>query len=192
MFRGALLLVALLCMQPLVASDPVLEGRRHGVEFNFARLLLVTSAVKSASGTFSWFDHAGRVEIAMPWTIDLVTDDYMDGRREHRDEYDLDLHYRKFLGASLGGFYLSGFVRTTLLNGLRKGGDGYKKRWKTGAGVGIGYRYFPTHARYYWGMGLIVGRYLVGKNNIYDEGGPLFNDAPEIIDLELLKFGYAF
>jgi len=169
-----------------------LEGRKFGVEFNIARLLTYSEDWKSASGTFSYFDHKHNAEIAVPWLITAFKDTDYNNIEIHLDVIDVDLHYRKFLGEELGGFYLSGFGRVSYLNGLLDKEEYYKKTTKFGLGVGLGYRFFPKTQRYYWGAGLIVGRYITGDHEIYREAGFGIEDAPYIVDIELLKFGYAF
>ena len=71
----------------------------------------------------------------------------------------------------------------------------YKTENKFGMGVGIGYRIFFKNGIYngmYWGASLSVGRYISGKKHqfIHDAAGG--DDEQNIIDVELLKFGYAF
>ena len=174
------------------AKSLPLEGRKYGVEFNIPRLLTYSESWKSASGTFSYFNQKDHVEIALPWHIAFYTDREGEVDEEHYDVYNVDIHYRKFLGTEMDGFYLSGFTRLSYLNGLLEYEDRYKKTTKLGIGVGLGYRVLPKTQRYYWGVGLIVGRYITGENEIYREVGFGIEDAPFIIDVEFLKFGYAF
>jgi hypothetical protein len=60
---------------------------------------------------------------------------------------------------------------------------------KVGAYFGIGYRYF-TQSGFYWGTSLIYGRYFSGDQRDIQE--VIFDDSKMIIDIELLKFGFAF
>jgi len=176
----------------LQAESLPLEGRKFGVEFNVPRLLTYSESWKSASGTFSYFDQENRAEIAFPWILQFLTDNEGEVGEKHFDVMSLDIHYRKFLGEEMNGFYLSGFARASQLNGLLKDEDRYDKTLKFGVGVGLGYRFFPSSQRYYWGAGLIVGRYITGKNDLYREVGLGIEDSPIIVDVEFLKFGYAF
>ncbi len=174
------------------ADSLPLEGKRFGVEFNIPRVLTYSDDWKSVSGTFSWFDHENKVEIAVPWLISADKETDYHNVEIHMDVVDVDIHYRKFLGEELGGFYMSSFGRVSYLNGLLDREEQYKKTTKFGLGVGLGYRFFPKTQRYYWGVGLIVGRYIIGDNDIYREVGFGIEDSPYIVDIELLKFGYAF
>ena len=176
----------------LQAESLPLEGRKFGVEFNIPRLLTYSDSWKSASGTFSYFDHEERVEIALPWLISNQTESGYAENSRHFDAVNLDIHYRKFLGEKMDGFYLSGFGRLSHLNGLLETKDKYEKSVKFGLGVGLGYRLFPTSGRYYWGIGLIVGRYVSGENEKYRSIDFALEDSPIIVDIEFLKFGYAF
>lgn len=176
----------------LQADSPRLKGKQYGVEFNIPRLLTYSDSWKSMSGTLSYFNHKDHLEIALPWHLAFYTDSSINSEEEHYDVYNLDIHYRKFLGEAMNGFYLSGFTRLSYLNGILEDEDRYKKTTKLGLGVGLGYRIFPKNKRYYWGVGLIVGRYISGENEIYREVGFAIEDAPFILDIEFLKFGYAF
>jgi hypothetical protein len=176
----------------VMAETLPLEGKRFGVAFNIPRFLTYSDGWKSLSGGFSYFQQDRHIEIAFPWILSLYKEDIDKGSEAHLDVGSIDMHYRKFLGEEMDGFYLSGFVRATHLNGLLREEDRYKKMMKFGLGVGLGYRIFPKSQRYYWGAGLIVGRYLIGENYIYRGVGLGIEDSPYIIDVEFLKFGYAF
>lgn len=185
--------MASIALSLLVHSDTLpLEGKRFGVEINIPRLLVYSDSWQSASGTFSWFDYDNKAEIALPWEIAKYKKIDYDPAEIHIDVVDVDLHYRKFLGKELGGFYLSGFGRVSYLNGILDQEDTYKKTTKVGFGVGLGYRLFPKNQRFYWGAGLIVGRYVTGKHNIYRHIDFILEDSSVIVDVEFLKFGYAF
>ena len=175
----------------LQAEKLPLEGRQFGVEFNIPRLLTYSEDWKSASGAFSYFDHTNKVEIAFPWLISKTNDS---GERDtYLDVNTIDVHYRKFLGEELNGFYFSGIGRLAHLDGKLREENAYQKTLKFGLGVGLGYRLFPKTNRFYWGTGLVVGRYISSENDIYAHGIDFnFDDQSFFVDLEFLKFGYAF
>jgi len=176
------------------AESLPLEGREFGVEFNIPRLLTYSESWKSVSGTLSYFDHENRVEIAFPWLFSINESD-VNYNNNNLDVINIDMHYRKFLGEEMNGFYLSGFGRLSHLDGRLRDENTNQKTLKLGVGVGLGYRLFPKTQRFYWGVGLIVGRYLGGENDIYAQDSinfAQFDDMPVIFDVELLKFGYAF
>ncbi|MEE9445214.1 MAG: hypothetical protein V3V19_06085 [Cocleimonas sp.] len=81
----------------------------------------------------------------------------------------------------------------TIKDGTSSYSNPQKSSYKFGIGMGTGYRFFPKNKPYYWGASLSVGQYLTGKHNLYDGGtGLLTADSKYIVDIELLKFGYAF
>ncbi len=176
----------------LQAQSLPLQGKHFGVEFNIPRLLTYSDSWKSLSGSFSYLYQEDNVEIALPCSVAFFTDRAVEVDEAHFDVTNVDVHYRKFLGEQMDGFYLSGFVRASFLNGLLQDEDDYKKTTKLGLGVGLGYRVFPKNKPYYWGVGLIIGRYMTGKNELYREVGLRIEDTPIIVDIEFLKFGYAF
>ena len=170
---------------------------------------------RSYTGTVSYFSRALNAEFALPFM-------WVSNKYEHRESGEntrfslisLDGHYRHFMGDTVNGFYLSGFGRFARLHGRtgeepvrRKSSSGapgevlytvfddathpYKTKNKFGMGVGIGYRNFFKNGMY-WGASLSVGRYISGKKHqfIHDAAGG--DDEQNIIDVELLKFGYAF
>lgn len=187
-------------------SEP-LGGRTQGIEFNALRLLMWEGENKSLSGTYSRFYTEQNVEIALPFM-------YSEGEQDLYYSYPiesaplthssdlmsitLDAHYRKYLGHTLDGFYLSGFTRAAHLSGLRNGtpSDGSRSgsETKLGLGVGVGYRIF-SDSGLYWGMSLSVGRYLIGDSNVFVESESVsadLDDEEVIFDVEFFKFGYAF
>ena len=178
-----------------------LQGRNYGVEFNLIRLLMINDDYRSFSGTVSYFDHARPAEIALPF---FYSSDQYGSDNERFTLLTMDVHYRSFLGDTLNGFYVSGFGRFARLHGSTGGGrglfsDGNASRYtatehKIGIGVGIGYRIF-SKKRIYWGTSLSAGRYILGENDkFYDSNflDILDEDSETILDIELLKFGYAF
>ncbi len=186
-----------------------LEGRKYGVEFNIPRLLLSTTPeMKGLSGTFSYFYHFNSTEIALPWLIakygadhDEVINTKVGSYKEDKTPLvnkSIDLHYRKYISDELNGLYFSGFTRLSHFDGARyiDGSNIKTKRFnklRIGFGVGIGYRILPNNGRTYWGVGLIVGRYIDNKSySLVNNGVSATDDSPIIIDAELLKFGYSF
>jgi len=199
-------LFALLITQGSYAMP--LKGGKYGIEFNIPRILFSQPEMIGMSGTFSYFNHKNKSDIAMPWLIAKY------GAREDKTvntkngsiveksmplmERSFDLHYRKFISDELDGFYLSLFTRFAHYDGSIYTDSSKTKtksfsKLRTGVGVGIGYRVFPGKRRMYWGAGMIIGRYidnqyytLVNNNDPFSEGTPI------IIDAELFKVGYAF
>lgn len=171
-----------------------LANKNYGVELNIARLLMAGD-LPSFSGTFSLFNVNRQAEIAFPVYIQSAS------KATNFSEFSLDCHYRYFLGKTQNGFYLSGFARYAYLHGpLKSTFDLFgapsitptSSENKLGIGVGIGYRIF-SYKGLYWGSSLSFGRYIVGKSEKFnsDSFGAL-DDLPYIIDVELLKFGWAF
>lgn len=188
-----------------IKNDP-LTGKNFGVELNIARLLLAKDVI-SVSGGFSLFNVDRDAEISFPFYY---------GKSEANDfeagfgdidftEITQDIHYRYFLGNTQNGFYLSGFARGAYLDGVLgnyvfdnlgdttgSARDARDTEIKLGVGVGLGYRFF-SYKGLYWGTSLNVGRYLIGESDRF-RGSYFGLDADEetIIDVELLKFGWAF
>jgi len=172
-----------------------LKDKTFGVELNLFRLLSIDEAF-TISGGFSLFDIDRRAELAFPIYIQLPQENY------ELTAVTVDGHYRYFLGERQGGFYVSAFSRLAYLNGISN--DNYsidenatiqgskESVLKVGLGVGIGYRIF-SYKGIYWGTSLSVGRYFIGKNdNFYSSFLDINDDASMILDIELLKFGWAF
>lgn len=194
-----------------IKIEQPLGNRTQGFEFNFFRLLTLGEDDKSLSGTYSFFNTENNTEIALPfmyssslhqslWDYELLD------INEKLTSYTLDAHYRKYLGHRLDGFYLSAFTRAAYLSGIK--GDesnysysslntaNYKKgsEFKLGIGFGIGYRII-SQSGYYWGSSLSVGKYLIGDSDVFvdSEGiSSTLDDEEFIVDIELLKFGFAF
>jgi len=181
-----------------VENNP-LKGKTMGVELNVFRALAfgVVPEEKTLSGGFSLFDVDGKVEYNFPV--------YYRNSKGILDNttfslFSADAQYRYFLGETLNGFYLSGLVRFSKLQGTL--GDVFTfntsvptatgSETKFGAGVGIGYRIF-SESGFYWGTNLTVGRFFTGKHDqFYNAVGGLDDDAEIFFDIDLLKFGYAF
>ena len=171
-----------------------LSGKKFGLEFNFARLLMIEKAV-SLSGSFSLFGVSRHSEVAFPWFYSNPED------QKDLNEWTIDCHYRDFLGNTQNGFYLSVFVRYAHLEGYlgnnwlidtTEPDDVKDSENKVGIGVGLGYRKF-SYKGLYWGASLSFGRYITGKHNkFYGNFLAIDDDQNFIIDVEFLKFGWAF
>jgi hypothetical protein len=170
-----------------------LADKKYGFEFNVFRLLLMNKAV-SLSGSFSFFDISRSAEIAFPFYYQDPKDSY------DLTEFTLDCHYRYFLGNTQNGFYLSAFVRYAHLRGMLGVNNLFENQQdnprgtenKLGLGFGLGYRIF-SYKGFYWGISLSIGRYFIGENDKFQGSFlSLDDDEKQILDMELLKFGYAF
>lgn len=172
-----------------------LEGKKYGIEFNVFRLLLVDNF--SLSGSFSFFDPERKTEISIP-VYYFIADS-----RTATDIFTIDCHYRYFLKNTLNGFYLSAFGRIAKFDGYydtyeyEKSYDEYyhkKSITDIGLGVGIGYRIF-SYKGLYWGTSISFGRYL-GGNDLsrfeFDNNDLFIELDKQIINIEFLKFGWAF
>lgn len=175
-----------------VKNEP-LAHKTLGVEVNIVRLLLMEESF-TFSGSFSLFNLNRHAEIAFPV--------YYQNPKNPADltEFTLDCHYRYFLGRYQNGFYLSAFTRYAYLDGtlgddelFESPSPGIKDtEHKLGVGVGLGYRIF-SYRGLYWGASLSFGRYFIGKNNRFAGNFlSLDDDESYILDVELLKFGFAF
>ena len=186
----------------IVKNNP-LADKKWGIEINLIRLLFIHTGQDEFAYTFSGgvslFNINRQVELAFPIF-------YSHGKRKVENEYveslrqfTLDCHYRKFLGKTQNGFYVSGFTRYANIRGTKED-DWYNYEEpkhsienKIGIGFGIGYRIF-SEIGIYWGISISIGKYIIGENDIFDND-ELFlfdNDIDMIYNLELLKFGWAF
>lgn len=171
-----------------------LNNRKNGVELNLARLLMINDEFTTFSGSYSRFDHDKGVE----WAFPVYWGSEKNDTEKQTNVATLDAHYRKFLGDSIKGFYISGFSRMTFISGptgndfnFSNNRDQSKQssEKKFGVGIGIGYRIFSGN-NYYWGTSLSIGRNVIGDNNKFVDA--LIDDSEYIFDVELLKFGYSF
>lgn len=173
--------------------DSPLKNKKHGLELNFARVLLISDDFISFSGSYSRFDHENNAE----WTFPVYYSREDNYSNKTTNVATLDVHYRKFLSGSVRGFYLSGFSRLTHIKGPTayvynfnaNNQNTQGSETKLGLGVGIGYRIFSGE-NFYWGASLSVGRNFIGENDKFE--GAFIDDSEFILDVELLKFGYAF
>lgn len=180
-----------------------LLNKHVGAELNLARLLVSTGQdYLTFSGSFSLFAVTRSAEIAFPFFLRTGKGESKEMFGGEKYEvpltlFNLDATYRRFLGRHQGGFYVSGGMRYTYIHGIEgtdyfffgaSGDDQESTMHRVGAYFGIGYRYF-SHSGFYWGTSLIYGRYF-GKARDYQE--VLLDDGEVILDLEFLKFGFAF
>lgn len=173
-----------------------LENKKFGIELNIFRMLMIDEDF-SFSGGFSLFDVDRNAEIAFPIY-------YLDPENEKGTKVlTLDCHYRYFLGNTQNGFYLSAFTRLANFDGYKEiysddyyEEDYYKsiKMTDLGVGVGIGYRKF-SYKGLYWGTSISFGRFLFADKDKYQDSwdsGPFDSYNKQIINVEFLKFGWAF
>lgn len=177
------------------------KDKEYGVELNIPFLVFTLFPdITMISGTFSIFNSEKKTEIAFPFFIYSVTDEWENTADTKHDFVSLDIHYRKYIGEYLNGFYLSGFIRGSYIKGIlgedfmyedgeELSGE-YGIERKLGIGVGVGYRYFSKSA-YYWGASLNIGKYITGTHGVF-ANDMFFEDSKIIFDLEFLKLGYAF
>ncbi len=166
----------------VVATKEPLANKTFGIELNPAYLVIgMANDHTNFSAGFSLFNVDRRAEIAFPvWYLD----------EDGSSTLNVDVHYRRFLGRHQDGFYISGGLRLTYQRGSHYS---YPYAWEKtsstrfGPAFGIGYRYFSASG-FYWGMSLFVGAYLNGEQ---DHTYGLFS-GKTIVDMELLKIGYAF
>ena len=178
-----------------------LENRNYGIEFNPAYFLVSNSrSYLVLSGGFSFFNAERHAEIACPFF-------YQSGTDENSGTHELtlwnqDIVYRKFLGQHQDGFYIEGGIRYTHIRGEQSSGisifgvDLFTPSSvqiittdKAGAMFGIGYRYFSSSG-IYWGISFVWGSYFTADKRPIQ--GVLGDDTRTILDVEILKFGYAF
>lgn len=171
-----------------------LENKSFGIELNPFWLFFLNEGFHLTGG-FSFFNIDRDAEIAIPIVF--------------RNDYDSDVntffiggHYRYFLGNTQNGFYLSGLGEYNFTRYLALSYDTTSNEFdehtrgnqRAGLGIGIGYRKF-SYKGLYWGFSFSVGRYMWKQNDfegISTEGfiSEVTNDL--LLDIELLKFGYAF
>lgn len=193
-----------------IEIEQPLGNRTQGFEFNFLRLLTLGQTEQTLSGTYSFFNTQNNTEIALPFMLSSAeySSYYLIENKKKLTTFTIDAHYRKYLGHRLDGFYLSAFARAAYLHGVKgkdeyshylSGSDGLiqtnsSSEVKLGIGFGIGYRII-SDSGYYWGTSLSVGRYLIGESDVFIDADGIsatLDDEKFIVDIELLKFGFAF
>ena len=177
--------------------DP-LAKKTFGIEFNPGYFLLATTGNYTVlSGGFSLFAVDRGAEIAFPVF-------YKDGIASESDPlklFTIDAIYRRFLGAHQDGLYFSVGLRYAYIDGrgdelggvsfgILHGDTGDRVvQKKLGAHFGIGYRYF-TRSGFYWGASVFYGRYFGADERTVHGAG--LDDSKVLLDVEILKFGFAF
>lgn len=170
-------------------SNP-LAGKKYGIEFNPAYYFLASGNNDTVlSGGISFFGIDRQAEIAIP----IYYGDFgaSDGLSDAYRIFTVDAHYRYFLGPVQDGWYVSGGARYARIEGNSSTGYPRKKITadKLGLAFGVGYRVFSSK-NIYWGTSLIVGRYYTGTDKEFE--AICLDCEKTLIDMELLKFGYAF
>lgn len=167
-----------------------LHNKKFGIEINIARLLY-NEKYHTFSGSVSLFDINRDAEIALPFY-------YLNSSRTYKfKQFTIDLHYRQFVENTQNGIYISAFIRLAQLSGYLEppafeNPSTQSDETKIGFGFGVGYRVF-SYKGLYWGTSFSLGRFAIGKSDIfYDSKNSFGDDASLIMDFELLKFGYAF
>ena len=171
----------------IVRYKEPLANKKYGIEIDPAYLL--ASSARSyfvLTGGFSFFDVDRHAEIACPFFYQRGTIDNSGSSKF--TAWDQDLLYRNFLGLHQDGFYLQGGLRFTHLSGDAETSSPITID-KLGAIFGIGYRYFSTSGLY-WGTSIVYGAYFSGDETTIE--ATTTDDSKTIIDIEILKFGYAF
>jgi len=190
--------------------------KNWGIDINVMRMIAVFSG--NFSGGISLFniDRYGEISFQIYYKKYTNFDYYCENKFEFEHipliQFIFDCHYKKFVGGSQKGFFVSVFIRYANIRGMTKdelydychyGGKEPPLRTenKFGAGLGFGYRIFFKN-RFYCGVSLSLGRYVFGENNRfyhkwYDPVGPEefmypTNDVGGIISFEIFKIGYAF
>lgn len=177
------------------------KDKDFGLELNIP-FLLISAAPQNRllSGTISFFYPQSKIELAFPFLLYTITDEWKNTSDTKYGSASLDIHFRKFFGDYLDGFYISAFARATYIKGIlgedfmydygeELSGD-YGTQKKFGLGLGIGYRVFSKYG-IYWGTSLSIGKYYTDENNMF-ANNMFFEDSKSIIDIEFLKLGYAF
>ncbi len=95
--------------------DAPLKGKNFRIEFNFVKLLMLSSNL-DISGGFSLFNVDRKAEISFPIA-------YKKHNSSNLSQFTIDTHYRRFLSQRQTGFYSNAFARYAQLKGTL--GDDY-------------------------------------------------------------------
>lgn len=183
-------------------KDP-LQGKKYGIDFNAPYLLASLGDNILLSGGFSIFNAANKTELYFPIFYVNSNSNSQSGSAALL----MDAHFRKYLGNTLHGFYIGGLFRVAFINetistytpsyynnnyNYYSGSYSYSKNNQTKIGLGfeIGGRII-SYSGWYWGWSLAFGKYF-GSNNGYRGDYILGAGDNILIDMDLLKFGYAF
>jgi len=175
-------------------SNSIPKSDKWGIEIN-PTVPIAWGALYSVG--ISYFDQERGVEYALPIFTSLNA---MGGRDENGNKDDwqsihMDFQYKQYLSGEIGnGIYFGGFGRWSNLEGNLRNSNTHVTENKFGIGGSIGYRTFNFfgYESLYWGVGLNLGTYLVGDNDIFDNDFLLFGDKQYIVDIEFFKFGLSF
>jgi len=190
-----------------VQYDEPLAHKWAGIELDLAYLLFSSAGdYLTVPATFSLFNVNRSAEVAFPIFYQHGAKHENGGSASGGYDvpltlFNLDATYRQFIGKHQDGLYFSVGTRYTYIKGVGGGGIDLGIASinfgggtpitvsKIGAYFGIGYRDF-TKSGFYWGTSLIVGRYF--SNDTRDVQEVTLDDSRTILDIELLKFGFAF
>ncbi len=172
------------------AWDDPFQGRCHGIEVNFAGLLVGSRDGLMLSGTYSYFPKDSNLEIAFPFFYDLDSSDENDLRR-----YALDFASRYYLGKHRSGIYVQAGLRVVRMWGPSDAGwwdEPEREKLevnKHGVFTGVGYRKFSKKGLY-WGCSISLGRYWGDLDTHLHDDGLLGDDV--LFDIEFFKLGFLF
>lgn len=172
-----------------VVESP-LGNRKWGIEFNPARPLVFAGDALSLSGGISNFSWNRSAEISIPFVLWMFEDD-------GGTIYTQDVHYRHFLSGRQRGFYVGGYARYQYARysevSFTSNDEGPRNLNRGGIAFELGGRVF-SRGGLYWGWSASLGRYLVGDKLDEDSfpDNPFLWTNDLILDIELLKLGFAF
>jgi len=194
-----ILYIGLLSSCFLYSEDINATQNSWGVEFNPLRLFVYnnTAGEESLSGTLSYFDKKNSIEIAVPFLY-YADKKYLFEGSNHRENWNLGLHYRKYFSPTLDGGYIGAFSQYTYLKGMN-----YNQQYlavnKLGFGLELGFKLKNLfNSSFYWGGSIAIGGYLGKESEDFSSAGYFGLDSfdidnrRKIIDIELLKIGYEF
>jgi hypothetical protein len=169
-------------------KDP-LENKNYGIEINPIWLLASIPGLHLIiDGGFSLFNVDRKAEI----TFQIG---YSSSKGSPSILSHLDLIYRHFEGKYQGGFYISGGIRYMYIHAKRleeRRPDlllKYYTNRNVGVMIGFGFRHF-SHSGFYYGFGFELGTYFLNHDSMLEGAG--FADIGMIVDIDILKIGFAF
>lgn len=170
-----------------VKKKSPIEKYKFGLEINPVLPLFGSGDGFMFTGGLQFFNWDRDAEISFPFQIISASNSQV---------FTLDLHYRKFLGETQNGFYLSAFTRTAYLEYnhyfFDQSPDTFRDT-RLGLGAGLGYRIYSSK-RLYWGFSFNMGKFLIYKEptNFGSFDLLIGTTSNLIMDIEFFKFGYAF